>query len=82
MLNDFKSAGQDANIDFSSFADGKRKMQAKLMLDMVQIDEACAKTTIKVWAKFVEQASGRQHGKDFSTLDEYMEYRVLDVGQM
>ena len=37
---------------------------------------------MKAWAKFVETASGRQHHTHFATLDEYIPYRVIDVGQM
>ena len=83
MLQTFKIGAEDGtNTPCRGTSEGKRQIQAKMMLEMLSIDRECALTTMKVWAKFVELASGRQHYEDFKSLDEYMEYRVLDVGQM
>lgn len=36
---------------------------------------------MKAWAKFMEIASGRRHHTRFATLDEYIPYRIMDVGE-
>ena len=61
---------------------GKKQIQAKMLSEMMALDKDRALTTMKAWAKFVETASGRQHHTHFATLDEYIPYRVIDVGQM
>ena len=61
---------------------GKKQIQAKMLSEMIAIDKERALATMKAWAKFVENASGRQHHTHFVSLDEYIPYRVIDVGQM
>lgn len=73
MLQTFKMNARDG-VDTPSrtTSGGKRQVQTKMMLEMISIDRECALTTMKVWAKFVELASGRQHDDDFKSLSEYM----------
>jgi hypothetical protein len=54
-------------------------MQAKILHEMIAIDPECALVTMKAWAKFVEVGSSRQHN---TVLDEYLPYRIMDVGEM
>ena len=61
---------------------GQRRIQAQLLLDMLAVDRERALTTMKTWATFLETASGRQHATHFHTLEQYIPYRILDVGQM
>ncbi|PQE20308.1 fusicoccadiene synthase protein [Rutstroemia sp. NJR-2017a BBW] len=61
---------------------GKKKIQAELLKEMVAIDPKCALVTMKAWAKFVEVGSSRQHYTVFTTLDDYLPYRIMDVGEM
>jgi hypothetical protein len=61
---------------------GKKKIQAELLKEMMAIDPKCALVTMKAWAKFVEVGSSRQHDTVFTTLDDYLPYRIMDVGEM
>lgn len=61
---------------------GLRRMQGQMLLQMMAIDRERALTTMKMWSKFLEKASGRQQVTHFHTLEEYIPYRILDVGQM
>jgi hypothetical protein len=49
---------------------------------MMALDHERAVTTVKSWASFAQNASGKEHHKSFHTLDEYLPYRALDCGQM
>lgn len=60
----------------------KHRIQSKLLLEILALDRERALTTMKVWAKFVEIASGRRHHTRFVTLNEYIPYRITDVGEM
>ncbi|CZT49095.1 related to Fusicoccadiene synthase [Rhynchosporium secalis] len=60
----------------------KKKIQAQLLNEMIAIDPKCALITMKAWAKFVEVGSSRQHHTVFTKLDDYLPYRIMDVGEM
>ncbi|KAH7048409.1 isoprenoid synthase domain-containing protein [Macrophomina phaseolina] len=61
---------------------GKRYVQAQMLLEMMAIDKPRALVAMKAWAEFAELASGREHFTDFASLDQYIPYRILDVGEM
>ena len=61
---------------------GKKQIQVQILHEMMSIDPQRALTTMKAWAEFIRLAAGRQHGKHFSTLKEYLPYRSIDVGKM
>ncbi len=60
----------------------EHQIQSKMLLDMLALDRERALITRNAWAKFVEMASGRQHHTRFATPDEYIPYRIMDVGEM
>ena len=80
MLDTFREAALTGVITPNQ--SGKKLIQSKMLLEMIQLDRERALTTMKAWGKFVELASGRRHHTHFATLDEYIPYRVIDVGQM
>ena len=80
MMAAFREGAQTGIIDFQK--DGKKQIQSKILLEMLALDRERAFTIMKAWAKFVEIASGRQHHTQFATLDEYILYRIMDVGEM
>ncbi|KAF2113823.1 isoprenoid synthase domain-containing protein [Lophiotrema nucula] len=80
MLQTFRKVARSQNIPPDTT--GKRYMQSRILLDMLALDHERALTTIKSWATFVKTASGCQHHKHFETLDDYLPYRSIDVGQM
>ena len=61
---------------------GKKQIQSKLLLEMMAIDRDCAMVTMKAWAKFLEVGSSRQHDTRFTSLEKYLPYRIVDVGEM
>jgi hypothetical protein len=80
MMNAFGKVVQTGRASLKDF--GKKRIQGQILLEMMAIDRERALTTAKSWAKFVQTASGKEHHKDFKTLDEYLPYRSIDVGQM
>ena len=80
MLDTFREVASAGAIDPKKC--GKKQIQSRMLLEMISIDRERALTTMKAWARFVELASGRQHHTHFATLEEYIPYRVIDVGQM
>ena len=61
---------------------GKKRIQSKLLQEMIAIDRECALVTMKAWARFLEVGSSRQHDTRFTSLDRYLPYRIMDVGEM
>ena len=80
MLDAFLEGAQAGSIEAKG--SGKRHIQAQMLLEMLAIDRERALTTMKMWAVFVKTASGRQHATHFRSLQEYIPYRIIDVGQM
>ncbi|KAF4628583.1 hypothetical protein G7Y89_g9568 [Cudoniella acicularis] len=61
---------------------GKNKIQAQIFNEMAALDRPRALITMKTWAEFLQLTSSRDRSIKFQTLDEYIPYRVWDVGQM
>lgn len=57
-------------------------VQAKLFERMISIDKPRAITAMKVWARFLQEAAGRQHDIVHESFEAYMKYRIQDVGEM
>lgn len=60
---------------------GKRALQAYVAKRMMAIDKDRAITTLKAWSTFLDKA-GRQEQHHFTTEEEYLKYRVDDVGML
>ncbi|KAF2866148.1 isoprenoid synthase domain-containing protein [Massariosphaeria phaeospora] len=80
MLSAFSQIANTGRASFRNF--GKKRIQGQILLEMMALDRPRALTTAKSWATFVQTASGKEHHKNFKTLDEYLPYRSIDVGQM
>ncbi|KAK2590016.1 hypothetical protein QQS21_012304 [Conoideocrella luteorostrata] len=63
-------------------ATGREFMISKVAREMMQIDPGPATTALTLWAEWFEKGAGRRNHTRFSTLEEYLEYRILDVGKM
>ncbi|KAF1993843.1 terpenoid synthase [Amniculicola lignicola CBS 123094] len=61
---------------------GKNKIQAQIFNEMAAIDRPRAMVCMQAWAEFLQLTSSRDRKVRFDTLDEYIPYRVWDVGQM
>jgi hypothetical protein len=44
------------------------------------IDGARTRAALAAWATIVETGAGRRHDTSFQTMDEYLEYRSMDIG--
>ncbi|KAK4459663.1 isoprenoid synthase domain-containing protein [Cladorrhinum samala] len=62
-------------------AAGREKMIASVAERMEKIDPGPAAVALRLWAEWFDQGSGRRFYTRFASLDEYLEYRVLDVGE-
>ena len=61
---------------------GKRKIAARILSEMMEIDVERAMVVAKSWAAGVHHSSRRQEDTDFRTLEDYIPYRSLEVGYM
>lgn len=61
---------------------GKKKLLGQLFKAMAAIDPDCAAVSMKAWSKFLESGSTREHDTVFTTLNDYLRYRRMDVGEM
>lgn len=85
MMEGFLEGAQTAFITPDSAETkrvGKKQIQSKILLEMMAIDREGALVTMKAWAKFLEVGSSRQHNTRFTSLEEYLPYRIMDVGEM
>ncbi|KAL3456546.1 putative geranylgeranyl diphosphate synthase [Aspergillus heterothallicus] len=73
----FNSAASTGSIEGST--SGKRAMQAYIAQEMMRIDKPRAIQTVKAWAKFVDYG-GRQETTRWNSVEEYLEYRIEDIG--
>lgn len=78
LLTAFLEGAKDNVIDCS----GVQLIQMQMLREMVSIDRERALTTVRAWSKFIESGSGRQHHVAFKTLENYLPYRIKDVGEM
>ncbi|KAK3985823.1 hypothetical protein QBC44DRAFT_344987 [Cladorrhinum sp. PSN332] len=88
MLEAFEGEGEGAGaLDYGlnrgdvSLLRPEKRLQAQAFAEMMAIDPARAKTSMKAWARFVQLAS-RTRLKPFDTLQEYIPARVIDSGEL
>ncbi|PWY68621.1 putative geranylgeranyl diphosphate synthase [Aspergillus heteromorphus CBS 117.55] len=60
---------------------GKRALQAYVAKQMLSIDKDRAITSLKAWSTFLDKA-GRQEECRFKSEEEYLKYRIHDVGTL
>ncbi|KAI1087352.1 fusicoccadiene synthase [Rostrohypoxylon terebratum] len=59
----------------------EKKIQAKILEEMLDIDPPCAAIMMNSWATFVQSAS-RSRAFPYETLEEYVPARVIDAGEL
>jgi hypothetical protein len=59
--------------------EGRKQIQAKMMLGLTSTDKACAERVMEVW-KTMLSTTLRDKSKDFATLEEYLDFRIIDTG--
>ena len=80
MLAALRQGAETGTINVNT--SGKKEIQMQILKEMLALDHERALTSTKAWAKFVQLAAGRQNDVAFATLEEYIPYRILDVGEM
>ncbi|KAL3708899.1 hypothetical protein TMatcc_002687 [Talaromyces marneffei ATCC 18224] len=72
-----KEEGDNENNEMAA---GFESMQAKLILELLVVNEPQAMVLLKCWEGLVKGESGSQHF-NFRTLDEHLPHRVVNLGQ-
>jgi hypothetical protein len=79
MLHVFGTNALNQKVDEK---DGpEKKLQAKMLAEMLAIDHSRAIITMEAWAKFVQLAS-RTRAEPFETLAEFLPSRAIDAGEL
>ncbi|KAL4796622.1 putative geranylgeranyl diphosphate synthase [Aspergillus venezuelensis] len=82
--NDDLQAGFEQAVSTGTIknaASGKRALQAYIARKMLSIDKNRAITSLKAWSRFLDKA-GRKEDYEFKSKDEYLKYRIQDVGML
>lgn len=61
-------------------ATGTKQIQSKMLLELLEIDKPCAEVFIQSWKEMVATTASRDKSCLFTTLDEYVDYRIIDTG--
>ena len=61
---------------------GAKHIQSQILAEMMAIDRGRALTAMKAWAKFVQLSSSRRRSVPFTSLEEYLPYRIIDAGEL
>jgi hypothetical protein len=59
--------------------EGRKQIQAKMMLALTSADKACAERVMDVW-KTMLSTTLKDKSKDFGSLEEYLDFRIIDTG--
>jgi hypothetical protein len=80
--NELLDAFKDLNRSAMTYQSGKTHIQSHIMLRMLSIDRSSALASIKAGTQFVQSTTNQQDPAAFGSLDEYLDFRVVDFGQM
>lgn len=59
---------------------GAKQLQSRIIVELLNIDEACGKLMIDTWKTLLSTARSLKENQHYKNLDEYIPYRILDVG--
>ncbi|KAK8061886.1 Fusicoccadiene synthase [Apiospora phragmitis] len=59
----------------------EKRLQARILAEMKEVDPVRAVTTMKAWGRFVQLAS-ETRARPFDTMEEYVPSRVIDAGEL
>ena len=59
---------------------GSKQIQSKMMLEMLSVDPECANAAIDAWSVMVDTTSKRGKTIQFTNMDDYIDYRIVDTG--
>ncbi|KAI6777686.1 isoprenoid synthase domain-containing protein [Emericellopsis cladophorae] len=75
--DDFRLGAAETNR--KDVQSGQKQIQAKMMLQLSSTDPASAKRVMDVW-KTMLSTTLRHKTNDFGSLDEYLDFRIVDTG--
>jgi uncharacterized FlaG/YvyC family protein len=58
---------------------GKKQIKSKMMLQLASTDKAASDRVMRVWEEMLA-TTVRDQNKNFSSLEEYVEFRIVDTG--
>lgn len=68
-------------IEHADSVTGAKQMQAKILLDLFEIDQVCGQRIIDKWKLGMSiTREMKRRKKTFRSLEEYLPYRSLDTG--
>jgi ophiobolin F synthase len=66
-------------VDESGSVVGAKQMHSKILLDLFAIDEPCGKRIMAAWKDNLSATHGLKHDRPYSSLQEYVPFRIQDV---
>lgn len=80
-----KASEQDGDFASRSFVQEKAKkgskiMQEKMVKELMRLDPKCASVCVQAWKEMVDTTSKRDKSVMFRSINEYLEYRMVDTG--
>ncbi|KAJ9663560.1 hypothetical protein H2198_000826 [Neophaeococcomyces mojaviensis] len=75
--DDFATRGHDPK---SRSMIGSKQIQSRVMLELMSIDPVCAQVCVDAWKVMADTTSKRDKNIPFSSMEEYLEYRIIDTG--
>jgi hypothetical protein len=59
---------------------GAKQLQSRIIVELLSIDEVCGNLMIEAWKDVLSTAQDLKTNIRYTNLDEYIPYRILDVG--
>jgi hypothetical protein len=59
---------------------GTKQIQSKMLLELLAIDAPCAEVVINSWKEMISTTAKQDKTRAFETLEEYVDYRIIDTG--
>lgn len=59
---------------------GAKQLQSRIIMELLETDEASGKLMIDTWKTVISTARKMKGTQNYSNLEEYIPYRILDVG--
>lgn len=58
---------------------GRKQLQAKMAVQLASMDSECAERVMRVW-KTMLSTTLEDKSNNFNTLEEYLDFRIVDTG--
>jgi hypothetical protein len=70
---------ENQECSFTNPALGKTQIQAKIMTQLTATDKACAQRVKRVWQEML-CTTLRDKDRQFASLEDYVDFRIVDTG--